>query len=40
MDNRWGDPALADVTRDLQQKLLAWCLATDTDRPHQENVGA
>jgi choline-sulfatase len=40
MDNRWGAPAVADVTRDLQQKLLEWCLETDTDRPYQKDVGA
>lgn len=38
--NRWGDPALAPVVLDFQQQLLEWCLRTDTDRPHQERVGA
>lgn len=40
LDNRWGDPALREVALDLQQKMIAWCLRTDTDRPHQQTVGA
>jgi choline-sulfatase len=31
-----GDP----VINDLRSRLLDWSLATDTDRPHQEKVGA
>lgn len=40
LDNRWGDPALDDVVRTLQQQMIEWCLRTDTDRPFQANVGA
>jgi arylsulfatase A-like enzyme len=34
------DPKLGQVVRDLQQKMIEWCLRTDTDRPYQEDVGA
>jgi choline-sulfatase len=40
LDNRWGDPALREVTLALQQMMIEWCLRTDTDRPHQALVGA
>jgi hypothetical protein len=44
LNNLWGnhktDAELAKVVLDLQQKLIAWCLRTDTDRPFQEHVGA
>jgi len=40
MDNRWGDPALRDVTLDLQSRLIEWCLRTDPDRPREAKVGA
>lgn len=40
MDNRWGDPSLNAELIDLQQKLIEWCIRTDTDRPFQEQVGA
>ena len=37
MNNRWGDPVLADVTAELMQKLVEWALRTDPDRPYLEN---
>lgn len=40
LDNRWGDPALADVTLDLQQRLIAFDLRTDPDAPYQVEFGA
>lgn len=40
LENRWGDPALAEVTRELMQLMIEWCLRTDTDRPYQSKVGA
>ncbi|MBI5725670.1 MAG: sulfatase-like hydrolase/transferase [Planctomycetes bacterium] len=40
MDNRWGDPSLNAVLVDLQQKMIDWCIRTDTDRPFQKDVGA
>jgi len=44
LDNLWGrheqDADLARVVLDLQQRMIDWCLRTDTDRPFQENVGA
>lgn len=44
MHNLWPavdrDPRLQEIVRDLQQKMLEWCLRTDTDRPWQKNVGA
>jgi len=40
LNNRWGDPALAEVTRELMHLLIEWCLRTDTDRPYQAQVGA
>ena len=40
LDNRWNDPALAAVKAELLEKLAKWSLATDTDRPREEQVGA
>ncbi len=40
MDNLWGRDEHADVVMDLQQKMIEWCLRTDTDRPFQPDVGA
>jgi arylsulfatase A-like enzyme len=40
LNNRWGEPGLAPVIQDLQLQMIEWCLRTDTDRPHQERVGA
>jgi arylsulfatase A-like enzyme len=44
LNNLWGareaDPRLAKAVLDLQQRMIDWCLRTDTDRPCQENVGA
>lgn len=44
MHNLWGrhreDPELMRVVLGLQQRMIAWCLRTDTDRPYQEQVGA
>lgn len=34
------DPKLAAVVLDLQRRMIDWCLRTDTDRPHQADVGA
>jgi len=42
--NLWGqqtsDTELQTIIADLQQKMIEWCLRTDTDRPYQEEVGA
>ncbi|NBB78039.1 MAG: sulfatase-like hydrolase/transferase [Verrucomicrobia bacterium] len=38
--NRIDDGRYADVVRQLQRKLLAWCLRTDPDQPRVEQVGA
>lgn len=44
LNNLWGthadDPELARVVLDLQEKMIDWCLRTDTDRPHERSVGA
>ncbi|MCX7847481.1 MAG: sulfatase-like hydrolase/transferase [bacterium] len=40
LDNRWGEAGLEEVTRELMQLMIEWCLRTDTDRPYQEKVGA
>ena len=44
LNNLWGrhesDADLARVVLDLQQRMIDWCLRTDTDRPFQEHVGA
>ncbi|NLF40756.1 hypothetical protein GX586_15035 [bacterium] len=44
LNNLWNDypsnPILRDAVLDLQQKMIEWCLRTDTDRPYQEQVGA
>jgi choline-sulfatase len=34
------DPRLAAVVLDMQERMIDWCLRTDTDRPYQEDVGA
>jgi choline-sulfatase len=39
-DRRRRDPELARVAADLRLKMIEWCLRTDTDRPHQADVGA
>lgn len=38
--NLWGDPACCEVVMELQGRMIDWCLRTDTDRPHEANVGA
>ena len=40
LNNRFDDPALADVREQLERRMLHWCLRTDTDRPHQPLVHA
>jgi choline-sulfatase len=44
LHNLWGeherDPELMRVVVDLQDRMIRWCTQTDTDRPHQEQVGA
>ena len=40
LHNLWGRPGLAPVVLDLQQRLIEWCLRTDTDRPYQAQFGA
>ena len=40
LSNRYHDPALGPVRADLMEKMLQWCLRTDTDRPYQQLVGA
>ncbi len=40
MRNLWGQPELAPVVADLQERMIQWCLRTDTDRPYQPEVGA
>lgn len=40
MNNLYGQPGHEDVVRDLQLRMLEWCLRTDTDLPYQEKVGA
>jgi choline-sulfatase len=44
LNNLWGEhlkrPELQSVVMDLQQRMIEWCLRTDTDRPRQELVGA
>jgi len=40
LKNLWGRPELAPVVQDLQQRMIEWCLRTDTDRPFQPEVGA
>ncbi len=39
-DRRHRDSGLVQVVVELQQRMLEWCLRTDTDRPRQEQVGA
>lgn len=40
LQNRFSDPALYDVERDLLLRLAGWSLRTDPDRPFQAKVGA
>lgn len=40
LQNLYGDLQYNDIVLDLQQKMIEWCLKTDTDRPFQPNVGA
>lgn len=40
MDNRFGDPALREVERELLLRLVEWGLATDPDTPEQLEFGA
>ncbi len=40
LHNRWADPVLGPVRAELMERLIHWCLLTDTDRPHQHTVGA
>jgi choline-sulfatase len=44
LKNLWGahasDAERSRVVRDLQEKLIEWCLRTDTDRPFEPKVGA
>jgi choline-sulfatase len=40
LKNLWGKPEYDGVVKDLQQKLIEWCLKTDTDRPYQSKVYA
>ena len=40
LHNLWGRSDLAAVVLDLQQRLIEWCLRTDTDRPFQTDFGA
>ena len=35
-----ADPTVLSKLMDLQERLLLWCMRTDTDRPFQEKVGA
>jgi arylsulfatase A-like enzyme len=34
------DPERAAVVLQLQERMIDWCLRTDTDRPYQDDVGA
>ncbi|MFO7957764.1 MAG: sulfatase-like hydrolase/transferase [Candidatus Brocadiia bacterium] len=36
LNNRWGDPDLADVVPELMQMLVDWSLRTDPDEPRLE----
>jgi choline-sulfatase len=40
LHNLWGRTDLTPVVLDLQQRLIEWCLRTDTDRPNQAQFGA
>lgn len=40
LNNVFDDPGNCGVILELQQKMLEWCLRTDTDRPYQKDVGA
>lgn len=40
MNNLWGDPAYNSVVMKHMQKMIEWCIETDTDRPYQPIVGA
>jgi len=36
--NIYGNPQYNDIILDLQQKMIEWCLKTDTDQPFQKDV--
>lgn len=40
MRNVINEPGHEQLIRDLQRRMLTWCLKTDTDRPYQDKVGA
>lgn len=40
MNNLYGEPGHEAVVGELQRLMIEWCLATDTDRPYQDVVGA
>jgi choline-sulfatase len=40
LHNLHGDPQYNAVVMALMQKMIEWCLRTDTDRPFQPRVGA
>ncbi len=40
MNNLYVKQEYNDIVFDLQERLLYWCLRTDTDRPFQPRVGA
>ncbi len=40
MHNLYGNHKYNNVVMELMQKMIEWCLKTDTDRPFQPTVGA
>jgi choline-sulfatase len=40
LNNLWGKAEYDGVVKELEQKLIEWCLRTDTDRPYQNKVYA
>jgi hypothetical protein len=40
LKNLWGEAELSSVVQELEQRMIQWCLRTDTDRPYQEEVAA
>ncbi|MFO8007438.1 MAG: sulfatase-like hydrolase/transferase [Candidatus Brocadiia bacterium] len=38
--NLWGQPEVHETVCDLQERMIEWCLRTDTDRPYQDEVRA